>query len=749
MAIRFDEIQVTGSSGHRTYPTITNPGSGQMIGIQTSHGYLRLGPDNSSYAHFTTDRPSFYFNAAISFDGDLNAYGGTENIQSFNNVDAAKFRDKSNTAYYVDPSSDSILNQIHIDDYVRHYGDLNTYWGFSAADTHTFVAGGTERMKITGDVHVMGTTDLNINGTNRRLNFTAGNGTVRTTTSNNLIFQTNSVTRQEIKTNGDIEFTANLMPAAENAHNIGSASTRWEDLYVDDGYIRDMYLDNHIYHNGDDSSFGFPTTDQWSLRLANVTRVGCTTSQFTVGVDSHFEQDIYGKSVNNDHSKLYKFGGLFLTWDSDSYGTNFHHSITSTNNGSYSDAITINSYGHMRINFDSNNNDSGTFSIGHHTTGTSNTCLEVSSAGYLTINPSDTSSFGGFILKTGGSDGIKLESAGADQIRFYAFAGNELYIGADNAANMRLMTDQSTRFFNHIIPNVDSSYDLGTTSLRFRNLYADTLYGDGSNLTGISASGNFITSDADDITTGEIKFQRNDTQSIIESENSSASNAGQLRLKHSYANIEMRSLRGALNFYATNTVNLGYGTNIKLATISSGVQVTGKVQASSSLGNLAAGTNGQQMEYGDTAVTTLRFDADRWRLYAGAGSGEVFTVEQNGEVGIKDSSPSYELDVNGDIRATGDVIAYSDERVKENIVTIDNALDTVTKLRGVQFNKIGEDKKSVGVIAQEVLKVLPEVVAHDRKDMYSVAYGNMVGVLIEAIKELNAEVKELKEKLNN
>ena len=86
---------------------------------------------------------------------------------------------------------------------------------------------------------------------------------------------------------------------------------------------------------------------------------------------------------------------------------------------------------------------------------------------------------------------------------------------------------------------------------------------------------------------------------------------------------------------------------------------------------------------------------------------------------------------------------------KANIVTIDNALDTVTKLRGVQFNKIGEDKKSVGVIAQEVLKVLPEVVAHDRKDMYSVAYGNMVGVLIEAIKELNAEVKELKEKLNN
>ena len=154
------------------------------------------------------------------------------------------------------------------------------------------------------------------------------------------------------------------------------------------------------------------------------------------------------------------------------------------------------------------------------------------------------------------------------------------------------------------------------------------------------------------------------------------------------------------------------------------------------------------MEYGSTAVTTLRFDADRWRLYAGAGSGEVFTVEQNGEVGIKDASPSYELDVNGTIRATGDVIAYSDERVKENIKTIDNSLEKVNKLRGVEFNKIGEDKKSIGVIAQEIEKVLPEVVRTDDEGMKSVAYGNMVSVLIEAIKELNAEVKELKEKLN-
>ena len=113
-------------------------------------------------------------------------------------------------------------------------------------------------------------------------------------------------------------------------------------------------------------------------------------------------------------------------------------------------------------------------------------------------------------------------------------------------------------------------------------------------------------------------------------------------------------------------------------------------------------------------------------------------------VGIGTTGPSYKLDVAGTIRATGDVIAYSDVRVKENIKTIDNSLEKVSKLRGVEFNKIGDNKKSIGVIAQEIEKVIPEVVKEDDKGMKSVAYGNISGLLIEAIKELKAEIEELK-----
>lgn len=103
--------------------------------------------------------------------------------------------------------------------------------------------------------------------------------------------------------------------------------------------------------------------------------------------------------------------------------------------------------------------------------------------------------------------------------------------------------------------------------------------------------------------------------------------------------------------------------------------------------------------------------------------------------------------VTGALTATGDVTAFSDARLKENVETIDNALEKVCGLRGVSYEKDG--KKGIGVIAQEVEEVIPEVVGtHDDKDATrTVAYGNMVGVLIEAIKEQQQQIEELKAKV--
>ena len=104
------------------------------------------------------------------------------------------------------------------------------------------------------------------------------------------------------------------------------------------------------------------------------------------------------------------------------------------------------------------------------------------------------------------------------------------------------------------------------------------------------------------------------------------------------------------------------------------------------------------------------------------------------------------LSVTGSITATGDVTAYSDERLKDNIEVIPNAGEKVAALRGVTFTRKADGIASTGLVAQDVAAVLPEAVIEGDDGMLSVKYGNIVGLLVEAIKELQAEVAELKKK---
>jgi hypothetical protein len=105
------------------------------------------------------------------------------------------------------------------------------------------------------------------------------------------------------------------------------------------------------------------------------------------------------------------------------------------------------------------------------------------------------------------------------------------------------------------------------------------------------------------------------------------------------------------------------------------------------------------------------------------------------------------------ITAVGDVTAFSDARVKKNVSTIESALSKVLALRGVRYQRtdMEDDKFHIGVIAQETQVVVPEVVNENDKGHLNVAYGNMGGLFIEAIKELKKENNELRDilKRNN
>jgi hemoglobin-like flavoprotein len=115
------------------------------------------------------------------------------------------------------------------------------------------------------------------------------------------------------------------------------------------------------------------------------------------------------------------------------------------------------------------------------------------------------------------------------------------------------------------------------------------------------------------------------------------------------------------------------------------------------------------------------------------------------------------MDMSGNLTMAGNVTAFSDVRLKGEIETVTEALDKITQLRGVTYIRTDKDApegRQMGVISQEIMEVIPEVVTKDSSGMYNVAYGNLAGLFIESIKELKSqldearnEIKELRQEL--
>jgi hypothetical protein len=151
----------------------------------------------------------------------------------------------------------------------------------------------------------------------------------------------------------------------------------------------------------------------------------------------------------------------------------------------------------------------------------------------------------------------------------------------------------------------------------------------------------------------------------------------------------------------------------------------------------------------------------------------IVTITTAGNVGINNATASYTLDTIGNVRissslsvgninpngttgridASSDIVAFSssDERLKENIKPIEDSLEKVLKLNGVEFDWRKETKSAhgyeghdIGVIAQEIKEILPEAVRTNDTGYYAVRYEKIIPILIEAIKDLKKEIDDLK-----
>ena len=153
--------------------------------------------------------------------------------------------------------------------------------------------------------------------------------------------------------------------------------------------------------------------------------------------------------------------------------------------------------------------------------------------------------------------------------------------------------------------------------------------------------------------------------------------------------------------------------------------------------------------------------SDNEYLYFGDGDdveffcdGSHMYMDLNSGIGnfyIRDGSTTrYTFDDNGSFTASGNVTAYSDITLKTNVKVISNALKKVQEIQGITYNRIDLDDgiRYAGVSAQDVEKVMPEVVQTDDEGIKSVAYGNLVSLLIEAIKEQQVQINELQTLVN-
>jgi hypothetical protein len=181
---------------------------------------------------------------------------------------------------------------------------------------------------------------------------------------------------------------------------------------------------------------------------------------------------------------------------------------------------------------------------------------------------------------------------------------------------------------------------------------------------------------------------------------------------------------------ATNAVNATNATNL----------VGGSMSCSS--GAVTSGAPTIWFYDTDQADFAVHVNSNIWYVLNQGGAGVIYTDQSGNFTAAGNSSAGGGMNAGGNINAGGSVTASSDERFKTDITTIANALDVVKSMRGVAFVKDG--KADIGVIAQEVQKILPQVVHEDKDGYLSVAYGNIVGVLIEAVKDLSKQIEEIK-----
>jgi len=278
---------------------------------------------------------------------------------------------------------------------------------------------------------------------------------------------------------------------------------------------------------------------------------------------------------------------------------------------------------------------------------------------------------------------------------------------------------------------------------------------------------------------GDIIFRGNDGGSYVNaltldmSDSGSATFNSHITINNTGADRKLAINRtGGKNFSIEHDTSGFYIYNITDASLHTKFTNDGKI----GIGTNVPGTDGYSFaedlvikagaSADDGAGLSIQSDTRRYGVIAFGDSandneGEIWYDHQVNSFNMRTANVQrFQLDSSGNATFTGNVTAYgsiSDERLKENIKVIENPIEKIKDLKGVTFTYKKDGEKSTGLIAQDLEKVLPEAVytsetiadereGEESEEHLAIRYGNTVGLLVEAIKELEARVKELEAK---
>jgi hypothetical protein len=372
----------------------------------------------------------------------------------------------------------------------------------------------------------------------------------------------------------------------------------------------------------------------------------------------------------------------------------------------------------------------GTASNGHH-----KVILltdSVSSAFNLTIAPNDQQKW--YFINNNTDQVCTALQGGGSGTTVTIGAGASAIIYADGAGTNANVATVSTDVLGDSSPQLGGNLDVNGKNINF---------------------GDAATAGSDDTlqfgASQDLKIFHDGSNSVIRD-----SGTGNLQLSGSQVDIMGGADEGETmaTFVDNGAVTLYNDNAVKLATASGGITVTGNIANASGnmtldvAGDLTLDADGGDIIFSDggTTIATLSNTSSDFVITTGVQDKDFIIKGDDGGGSV--TALTIDMSAAGAATFNNDVTAFSDRRLKTDIEPITNALPKVMQMQGVYYkrNDVEDAREQIGVIAQDMEAIVPEVVltADDDMQTKSVDYGKLCAVLIESIKELKAEIDELK-----